>query len=1255
MPRFASRVARLAALGLAAGALTSVVSQPSQAALPGLVAAWGFEEASGASALDASGLGLTGTLNGPTRVAAGRHGAGLSFDGTNDQVVVPHAAALALTNGMTLEAWVRPTTSSGWRTAVIKERPNGLAWALYASEGAGRPSSWISVGGSDRDATSTTALPLNTWTHVAATYNGTNQRLFVNGVQVATRAVTGNLATSTGALKIGGNNVWSEWFAGQIDEVRIYNRALSAAEITTDMNTPVGPGEGPPPDPTPADKGRWTGPVELGLVAVNMVYMHTGKVLMFGGEDHGGTTASVWDPATGQVRSVPAPYNIFCSGHSQLADGRILIVGGHDNAGGILGSEEAAIFDPVSETWTMVPPMSQRRWYPSATTLPDGRVIVTSGGKTDFDDIADIPEIYDPATNSWTQLTQAQLAFPYYPFSFVLPDGKLLIAGAGEHPATTRTLDVAARQWTTIDDRPIDGGSAAMYLPGKVIKTGTSATTDVNNVPSAATAYTLDMTAPNPQWQPTSPMAFRRAYHTLSMLPDGSVIVTGGGVTTEGKDVSAAVREAEIWSPTTGTWKTMAAMTVPRLYHGTALLLRDGRMAVAGSGDSYGGPDQTTAEFFEPPYLHQGGTRPTLTGVPTTVAHGAAFSATATGTISKVTLVRPAAVTHQFDEDTRYLSLPFTQTGDQLSVTAPANANLAPPGYYLMFAVDDRGVPSVGQWIRLPAAGADNVAPTAPVALTATGAFGRIDLDWGASTDAVGVTGYDVHRATTAGFTPTPANRIAQTTTATEYADASAVPGTTYHYLVRARDAAANLSPPSNGASAAALGDTNAPTVSITQPAAGATVSAAVTLAATATDDVGVTSVQFRVDGANVGAADTSSPYSLSWSSTSVANGAHQISAVARDAAGNTTTSAAVGVTVSNTAPPGPAGLVGAWSFDQAGTAPDASGTGNNGTINGATWTAAGKQGGALTFDGVNDRVAVPDAASLDLTNRMTLEAWVRPTTTVADWRTVLLKEHASGLSYALYGGDNTAPRPSAWLNIGGDKFVNGPSSLPGSTWVHLAVTYDGTTVRLYVGGTQVGHARPDRQHGGRHRRPLDRREHQVGRVVRRPDRRGAGLQHRPHRRPGRRRHDAAGRLGSVCADSSSRTIVYAADRAVRMMGWAESSTRMTLPAATCCGPGSAGARRPWVERAVRRARDRSAAATHAAPSAPARSRSPWRRRRGCASRRHRSPRAGRGPAPSWSHARYGLVRRTPRSPSLRASRGRIAGAARRRRCGSRG
>ena len=164
---------------------------------------------------------------------------------------------------------------------------------------------------------------------------------------------------------------------------------------------------------------------------------------------------------------------------------------------------------------------------------------------------------------------------------------------------------------------------------------------------------------------------------------------------------------------------------------------------------------------------------------------------------------------------------------------------------------------------------------------------------------------------------------------------------------------------------------------------------------------MGVVGVQFKVDGVNVGAEDTSAPYGVSWASTAVANGPHSVTAVARDAAGNVTTSAPVSITVSNTAP---AGLVAALGFDEAsGTAAtDASGTGNNGTLSGATRSASGRFGGALSFDGTNDWVTVADAASLDLTNNMTLSAWVRPTG-ASGWRTVLLKERPGGLAYGLY------------------------------------------------------------------------------------------------------------------------------------------------------------------------------------------------------------------------------------------------------------
>ena len=211
------------------------------AAPSGLVAAYGFDEPSGPSAVDASGGGNTGTIAGATRTASGRFGAALSFDGVDDRVTVPHSAALALGTGMTLEAWVAPTTLGGWRTALLKERAGGLSYALYASDAGGRPTVFARAA-SEAGTAGAAALPLTTWTHLAGTYDGTTLRHYVNGVQVATRALSGALAAGTGPLSIGGNGVWGEWFAGRIDEVRVYNRALPAADVAADMGRGVSPG-----------------------------------------------------------------------------------------------------------------------------------------------------------------------------------------------------------------------------------------------------------------------------------------------------------------------------------------------------------------------------------------------------------------------------------------------------------------------------------------------------------------------------------------------------------------------------------------------------------------------------------------------------------------------------------------------------------------------------------------------------------------------------------------------------------------------------------------------------------------------------------------------------------------------------------------------------------------------------------------------------------------------------------------------------
>jgi hypothetical protein len=243
-----------AAAGSAVALSVSLGPAPPPPPAAGPVLTLSFNEASGTTAVDGSGNNNNGTIAGATRVT-GQTGFGgaLQFNGSSSIVNIAHSASLALTNGMTLEAWVNPSANAGtsvndgWRTVIMKERSTtGLAYGLYGNDGdsnPSRPAGYIRNNGTDVEAANGPAVPIGVWTHLAVTYDGTTLRLYVNGVLRNSVAASGGIAASTAPLRIGGNTVFSvpgtEYFAGLIDEVRIYNRALSAAEITADMNMPL--------------------------------------------------------------------------------------------------------------------------------------------------------------------------------------------------------------------------------------------------------------------------------------------------------------------------------------------------------------------------------------------------------------------------------------------------------------------------------------------------------------------------------------------------------------------------------------------------------------------------------------------------------------------------------------------------------------------------------------------------------------------------------------------------------------------------------------------------------------------------------------------------------------------------------------------------------------------------------------------------------------------------------------------------------
>jgi galactose oxidase len=437
--------------------------------------------------------------------------------------------------------------------------------------------------------------------------------------------------------------------------------------------------------------GSWSAPFSWPIVAVHLHLLKNGRALVWGkfGEPY------VFNPSNGSFVAVPVGAWIFCAGHAFLSNGRLLVAGGHIADG--LGLPDTHVFDASTQTWQAMAPMQRGRWYPTATTLPNGQVVVLAGSDEHFVNVG-IPEVW--TGSSWRALTGANRVFPWYPRTFVAPNGNVFYAGEEK---TSRWLSTAnAGGWTTGPSHISgvrDYGAAVMYLPGKILYVGGGRT--------LATAETIDLTSATPAWKSTGSMAYPRRHLNATVLPTGEVLVTGGTRGTSFNELSLAVRVAEIWNPATGGWRQVASNAINRGYHSTSVLLPDGRVLHAGSGDAIQpdgtpAPDQKNGEYYSPPYLFKG-TRPTISSAPTPISYGQSFTVgtpAPTG-VSKVSLIALGSTTHAFDMNQRFMWLDFTVASGGITVKAPSSRNLAPPGFYMLFILNANDVPSKGKITRL--------------------------------------------------------------------------------------------------------------------------------------------------------------------------------------------------------------------------------------------------------------------------------------------------------------------------------------------------------------------------------------------------------------------------------------------------------------------------------------------------------------------------------------------------------------------------
>ena len=474
--------------------------------------------------------------------------------------------------------------------------------------------------------------------------------------------------------------------------------------------------------------GAWSPGPTWPEFPVHAHLLPTGKVMIWPGDQGisgNNQQPQSWIPGDQNVSPLTrvAGYDLFCSGHSLLADGKLFVAGGHIQNN--VGVANASIYDPgtgTTGTWTALPDMNAGRWYPTATVLANGDVLVVSGSIDNTVGVNRLPQVYGSGT--WRDLTSAQLGQDLYPFMLLAPNGTVFNPGPTR---TTRYLDTAGSgTWSLVANRAgpyRDYGSAVMYAPGKVLVMG-------GGDPPTNTAEVINLNDSSPSWRAVGSMAVARRQLNATLLPDGTVLVTGGtsrGGFNTPDDPTSAVHNPELWNPTTEQWTTLAPRSapIPRIYHSSALLLPDARVL------SMGGNGQLTSEIYSPPYLFNGA-RPTITSAPTSVAYGQTYfvGTPDAAAISKVTMLRLSSVTHAFNMSQYISTLSFSQAAGGLNVVAPSGATavapptVAPPGYYLLFILNGSGVPSVGRIVRIGSGGSGPAAPTSTSLLPSSAAAG---------------------------------------------------------------------------------------------------------------------------------------------------------------------------------------------------------------------------------------------------------------------------------------------------------------------------------------------------------------------------------------------------------------------------------------------------------------------------------------------------------------------------------------------------
>jgi galactose oxidase len=471
--------------------------------------------------------------------------------------------------------------------------------------------------------------------------------------------------------------------------------------------------------------GRWSGVIGTSnVIAASAAVLPNRKVLLFAswkGTSFAGsgsldqTVTALFDPGnnTTVVKTVTnTAHNMFCPGTAMLSDGRLLVSGGDDQY-----TTANSIYNPATDSWTTGAPMRERRWYNTSVTLADGRVLTLGGNRTTG--ATGDGEIYNPSTNTWTFMSGIDIGAltagtdaatsrtMEHPRLILAPDGRVFAPGPSPHMKlySTSGSGSVSSAGDRSDDETSQNDITVVYDIGKLLKAGGNPSYDRATPaywPSSQYSYLIDFNG-FPTVTKVAPMKYPRNFANGVVLPDGTIFVAGGLDNAKGFSDDGKILPAELFDPRTRTWKELPATAVARPYHSIAVLLPDARVLVGGGGLCPGNDscsvNHPNVEIFSPSYLFAG-TRPTISAPSTVTANGGSFEVTVGGTVTRFTLVRMSSVTHSVNTDQRLIPLASSGTGTTRTLTAPANKNIAPPGYYMLFALDG-DIPSVAAIVRI--------------------------------------------------------------------------------------------------------------------------------------------------------------------------------------------------------------------------------------------------------------------------------------------------------------------------------------------------------------------------------------------------------------------------------------------------------------------------------------------------------------------------------------------------------------------------